>query len=245
MQKTPTAAGDTEQVMRTQPAVQHNITGDSRLVYSNQPFTHPGLPQLLERHLRTPSRRPISHFNRAAFAQLADAIDKAPRPLVLDSFCGTGHSSAQLAEQFPGHWVVGIDKSAHRLAKHPGSSCDNYLLLRAECEAIWRLVAEAGWQVDAHYLLYPNPWPKSTQLKRRIHGDAAFPYLLQLGGALELRSNWQVYVEEFGLAVTLGGGNGCVARCNEDAAALTLFERKYRASGQVLWRFRGQCPARP
>ncbi len=218
------------------------MSGDSRSVYSNQRFTHPKLPKLVGRHLRAPSRRPVAPFNQTAFSQLADAVHNTPRPLILDSFCGTGHSTMQLAEQHPGHWVIGIDKSAHRLAKHPASHADNYLLLRAECEAIWRLVAQAGWQVDAHYLLYPNPWPKSAQVKRRIQGDPAFPFLLQLGGRLELRSNWQIYVEEFGLAVTLGGGRGYIAHCDENETLYTLFERKYRASEQTLWRFRGHCP---
>ncbi len=233
---------NTARAMSTQKAVQHTIAGDSRPVYSNQRFAHPDLAKLVERHLLAPSRRPISHFNQAAFAELATRQAQAPQPLILDSFCGTGHSTAQLAHSHPDHLVVGIDKSAHRLAKHPGRTANNYVLLRAECEALWCLIGEAGWQVDAHYLLYPNPWPKSTQLKRRIHGDAAFPYLLQLGGALELRSNWQIYTEEFGVALTLAGGRGAISRCDDSEPPLTLFERKYRASGQPLWRFRGHCP---
>ena len=90
--------------------------------------------------------------------------------------------------------------------------------------------------MKAHFLLYPNPWPKPGHLRRRIHGHPAFPLLVALGGRIELRSNWQLYVEEFGLAMSLSGRPGAI--CRIDAVSpLTLFERKYRDSGHALWSF--------
>lgn len=97
--------------------------------------------------------------------------------------------------------------------------------------------------LQAHYLLYPNPWPKPAHLGRRVHGHPAFPLLLQLGGALELRSNWQLYVEEFGVALQLCGVAARVAAVPQEEAPLTLFERKYRDSGQQLWRMSATLPA--
>ncbi|MFV0476755.1 MAG: tRNA (guanine(46)-N(7))-methyltransferase TrmB [Parahaliea sp.] len=210
----------------------------SRPVYSSQPFIHPQLGRVVERHLAAPSRRPLASYNRQAFSALQTLQSQHLRPLVLDSFCGTGYSTALLAERHPQHLVVGIDKSAHRLNKHITASCDNYLLLRAECEAIWQLVLAAQWPVGFHYLFYPNPWPKPAHFKRRIHGDAAFPYLVQLGGKVELRSNWQSYVEEFGLAMGIAGINGTVSQCPDNEPQHSLFEHKYRASGHSLWRYR-------
>ena len=159
---------------------------------------------------------------------------------MLDSYCGTGYSTARLAERYPDHLVVGVDKSAQRLARHVSSGGD-YLLLRAECEPFWLQMVAAGLAVEHHYLLYPNPWPKSVQLKRRVHGHPAFPLLLALGGSLELRSNWQLYVEEFGLAVQLAGGRGWVNQLAQ-GASLTLFEKKYRNSGHTLWQYQGRAP---
>ena len=160
-----------------------------------------------------------------------------PRPLVLDSFCGTGHSTAALAERHPGHLIVGVDKSAQRLAKHPHSPHDNYLLLQADCEDIWALLAGDGLLPDYHYMLYPNPWPKAAHLQRRIHGHPSFPLLLTLGGTLELRSNWQIYVEEFGCAMHLAGHHGRVLRLTDTGPNLSLFEQKYRNSGHDLWSY--------
>ena len=83
----------------------------------------------------------------------------------------------------------------------------------------------------------PTPWPKSKHLKRRVHGHPAFKLLLQLGGRIELRSNWQVYVEEFAVAMHLAGVRGLVQMVPETAPAISLFERKYRDSDHHLWRF--------
>ena len=153
---------------------------NSRPVKSNQSHLHPRLAQVVRRHLQTRHLDPIAEHSRRAYAALKDALNARPRPLILDSFCGTGHSTALLAGRHPEYLVVGIDKSAARLARHPAPAGDNYLLLHARCEDIWRLLAEEGLQAHCHYLLYPNPWPKSGHLQRRIHGHASFPLLLQL-----------------------------------------------------------------
>lgn len=219
----------------------------SRQVSSNQHHLHPRLAELVRKYLRTRYRRPVAPHNEQAFEQLRQALEQRPRPLVLDSFCGTGHSTALLARRHPGHLVVGIDKSAQRLARHPGQPDDDYLLLRADCEDIWQLLAQAQVAVAYHYLLYPNPWPKSGQVQRRVHAHPAFPLLPRLagqaGGHIELRSNWQLYVEEFGVAMHLAGCPGNVSRCNGQPA-MTLFEQKYQDSGHQLWAFTAKVPSR-
>ena len=211
----------------------------SRGVTSNQQHIHPGLPTLLRRHRANSYRKPVAQHNRQSFEGLRKLLARTPRRLVLDSFCGTGHSTAALALRHPKHLVVGIDKSCHRLAKHPGEVDANSILLHAECEDIWRLLRQEGFTVDYHYLLYPNPWPKAAHLKRRIHGHPAFRYLLELGGRVELRSNWQIYVEEIGVAMHLAGQCGRVLQLEPDVP-LTLFEQKYQASGHPLWGYVGR-----
>ena len=208
----------------------------SRQPTSNQEHLHPKLAATVRKHLERPSRKPVAAHNAAAFELLLHELTARPRPLVLDSFCGTGHSTAALAQRHPGHLVVGIDKSGHRLAKQPGNVTDNVIFLQAECEDLWRLLGERGIAVDYHYLLYPNPWPKAKHLQRRVHGGAGLFWLLQLGGRIELRSNWQAYVEEFGVAMNLAAHPGSVARVIP-APPLSLFERKYLDSGHELWAF--------
>jgi tRNA (guanine-N7-)-methyltransferase len=213
------------------------LQANSRPVSSNQHHLHPKLAVVVRRHLQTTHRAAVAAHNIPAYETLSKALAAKPRPLVLDSFCGTGHSTVALAARHPGHLVVGIDKSARRLAKHPRGSSDNYLLLHADCEDIWNLLTHAGLRTDYHYMLYPNPWPKAGHLQRRVHAHASFPLVLQLGGILELRSNWQVYVEEFGCAMHLAGQRGCVSRLANSDPDLSLFEQKYRRSGHDLWSY--------
>lgn len=207
-------------------------------VRSNQRGVHPGLPALLRRHLSSTWQKPAQTVDAPALDRLKAELSRHTGPLVLDSFCGTGRSTALLAERYPDALVVGVDKSAHRLAKH--GSLGNYLLLQAHCEAVWDYLAQERRALSAHYILYPNPWPKAAHLSRRVHGHPAFPLLLTLGGALELRSNWQTYVEEFGTALHLAGHAARIVTVQNESDALTQFEQKYRDSGHQLWRLTAQ-----
>lgn len=219
----------------------HKPGGNSRPVISNQRSLHPGLATTVRRHLHSTWRKPAQAADAMALETLANTLRSHAGPIVLDSFCGTGQSSALLAQRYPQALVIGVDKSAQRLAKHQRSdSGADYLLLQAHCEAVWRLLAAEGRTLLAHYLLYPNPWPKASQLSRRIHGHPAFPLLMQLGGTLELRSNWQIYVEEFGVALHLAGTCARIGQLAGSEDPLTRFERKYRDSGHTLWQLQAQ-----
>lgn len=184
----------------------------------------------------------------------------SPLPVVLDSGCGTGRSSALLARSYPHLPVIGIDRSAVRLSKggdgagsragrnrrHVDGSRiqaqvgrrgsdeeqhvdgentgdrnaplterkggrgsrrreplpENLLLLRADLVDLWVLASRDNvWQVEEHSILYPNPYPKRSQLRSRWHGHSVFPVLLGLGGRITLRSNWKAYLDELCQAV--------------------------------------------
>ena len=209
---------------------------------SDQSVCHPDLDTVVRKHLTSRWLKPVPAHTRGAAEQVIDWLSDRNQPLILDSFCGTGMSTAKLAEIHPNCAVVGIDKSAARLGRHQGSPARNYLLVRAECEPLWRALAEADVTLAYHYLLYPNPWPKSAQLKRRIHGHPALPWLLALGGALELRTNWAVYAREFAQCMAIAGCQGELSQftCSEP---MTLFERKYRDRSHALWRWHGRLGA--
>ena len=209
------------------------------MLQTDQVAPHADLTDIVRRHQQNPWRKPCPAHTREAFEQFLQTYRRDPRPIVLDSFCGTGMSTAILAAQFPEAWVVGIDQSAHRLAKHQPTERRNYHLLRAEAEPFWCCLAEAGIRLHSHWLLYPNPWPKASQFKKRLHGHGAFPMLAQLGGALEMRTNWHLFADEFALAADLIGLKGSIEMVSP-SAPMTLFERKYQERGQTLWRFSGE-----
>lgn len=212
--------------------MQHN----SRPVISNQSGPHQDLTRRVSRALANPLRKPIAEHTKHHFNQAAEWFHAHQAPLILDSGCGVGISTRQLAAQFPTHAIIGIDRSEDRLGRNHGELPPNALLVRADLVDFWRLAKQAGWAPERHYLLYPNPYPKAGHLKMRWHGHAVLPTLLALGGRLELRSNWSIYVEEFSLAVAQVTGKQAVI--NEIAPKehyLTPFEAKYAQSGQTLW----------
>ena len=92
--------------------------------------------------------------------------------------------------------------------------------------------------MSKHYILYPNPWPKSKHLQRRWHGSAVFPQMANIGETLILRSNWRLYIEEFQQAakqVNLQGDITQVPSDDKTCSVNTPFEAKYQASGQACW----------
>jgi tRNA (guanine-N7-)-methyltransferase len=223
------------------------MQGNSRVPESAQNGIHRHLTALLDRR-RTPFRKPCADYNRAAFAEsLGRWRHVAPdAPLILDAGCGSGESSLVLAARFPDHYVIGVDRSEIRLrrclaaqaaaAGPPPGWPPNLAFARADLVDYWRLLRDEGTRLARHYLLYPNPWPKIGHLARRWHAHPVFPALLELGGVLECRANWRIYVEEFCFAVnTLTGGE---VRCETfvPTPPLTPFERKYQASGHALYR---------
>lgn len=205
-------------------------------IVSDQLDIHTGLRDLVRKHVLTRWRKPMPAHTAAAVVTGLKWLAARNQPLIIDSFCGTGMSTALLAQRFPTHAIIGLDQSVARLQKHQPHGADNYLLLRAECEPFWRALIDAGITIEQHYLLFPNPWPKARHLKRRIHGHPAFPLLAELGGTLELRSNWDIYVREFAMAASLIDRPGRVY-CYQPTAPMTLFERKYHERAQDLWCF--------
>ena len=215
---------------------------NSSPISSAQTGVHEQLAGLVARHAAHPFRKPVTDYNRRAFEHSMAAWQAAgAAPLILDTGCGVGLSTLNLAAQYPDHFVIGIDQSADRLARNThwdGPEPANLCFVRADLVDYWRLAVDAGLRPARHYLLYPNPWPKIGHLARRWHGHAVFPALLQLGGQIECRSNWRIYVEEFSAALNQLSGLETVAEPYATDTPITPFERKYLASGHSLWRCR-------
>ncbi len=220
------------------------MQASSRAIHTNQLGPHQELARRVARSLAHPLRKPVAEHTRAAFEEASGWLaDRAGLPLILDAGCGVGLSTRRLASRFPDHALIGVDRSESRLSRDHGPLPDNALLMRADLVDFWRLALAAGWRPARHYLLYPNPYPKSGHLKLRWQGHPVFPVILALGGRLELRSNWHLYVEEFALAVEQA--TGVVAKVEHyrpGEACLTPFEAKYQASGQSLWRLVVELP---
>lgn len=208
-------------------------------VISNQPGLHKNLEKVVRRHLTGTFLRPFAQHSLDTFKNIEAIVSKHHGPLILDSFCGVGESTAAIAANHPDALVIGVDKSAHRLSKHlenyATAGVDNYHLVRADIDDFWRLAVAAQWRLEKHYILYPNPWPKSSHLKRRCHGSPLFPSILALKGMLEIRSNWPIYTDEFSQALSIAGFSSTVEKF-EPLEPVTPFERKFSLAKHQLWR---------
>jgi tRNA G46 methylase TrmB len=224
-----------------------SMQGNSRFITSAQTEVHRDLPALVARHADSVFRKPILHHNVTAFEESVAAWQTAGRlPLILDAGCGVGLSTRHLAVQFPDHFVIGVDQSADRLSRHTQWEANlpsNFICVRADLVDYWRLMLAAGMHPVRHYLLYPNPWPKIGQLARRWHGHAVFPVIVALGGEVECRSNWRLYVEEFASALQQLTDQPVACLPYVTTSPITPFEKKYLASGHALWHCRASLPA--
>ncbi len=207
----------------------------SRSVTSNQDGVHTHLEKTVLKHRQSCFAKPIAEHSQATFAQAQRWLQsQGERKPIFDSCCGVGFSSRSIAQAYPECSVIGVDKSAHRLSRGDEPALDNLLLLRADLNDFYRLAEAAGWRLYKHFILYPNPWPKSAHLGRRWHGAPVFPAMMALGGEVELRTNWRIYAQEFQEALSIYGLRARLAELTIDEP-LTPFEAKYDRSGQTIW----------
>ena len=212
--------------------------GNSKAIVSNQTGIHEKLEEIVMKHIKHSSQKPYQTHTKEAFEAINTVVQSFDGEIILDSCCGVGQSTRILAKRNPDALVIGVDKSAHRinrnveeLTSNTKEEVSNFHLIRADLNDFYRLVVAAKWPVTKHYVLYPNPWPKSKHIQRRWHGSAVFPDMIKIGQQMILRSNWPLYLEEFNAAINIVGLQGVLSKV-DDQEPLTPFEAKYKASGQ-------------
>jgi tRNA (guanine-N7-)-methyltransferase len=202
---------------------------------------HPNLIDSIEKHCNHHFARPIQSYNIEAFELLRNNLGRYSR-LIFDTGCGTGDGSRWLAKNNPDALIVGIDQSEHRLSKQRDENYPNLLLLHCDLIDFWRLCHQHRIHPDHHFLLYPNPWPKKKHYQRRWPAHPILPYILAVGGELELRTNWLTYAQEFAAVLKHPSVQPFLAEkaINIETFApveyLTRFEKKYALSGQSLYK---------
>ena len=216
------------------------MPGNSATVCSNQTGPHERVAAKAAAHLESAFLKPISVHTKQAFERADSVVKEHARPVILDSGCGAGDSTIFLAKKFQEHFVIGLDKSTVRLRKASlKENTENMLFVRADQFDFWRLLVDADWNIEAHYLFYPNPWPKKRHLGRRIQGHPAFSAFINVAEYVEVRSNWIVYLEELAIAFETAGTLPAIEKI-QVSEPVTLFEKKFVHSRQDIYRFYSQ-----
>lgn len=215
---------------------------NSSLVESRQTEMHKHLHEIVVKHTTHVYQKPFAKHTLDVYQSVYPLLQTAREngvPILLDSGCGTGESTIALAEEHSSCFVLGADRSIHRIKKSPPTP-HNALILHADCVDLWRLLRRTSIPIEKHYLLFPNPSPKSEHLMRRWHAHPVFGDMCTISTHCELRTNWDVYATEFAYAATLFFTNRRDIRCEAKeytvSTPLTNFERKYAASNHTLWK---------
>ncbi len=165
-------------------------------------------------------------------------------PLILEIGSGMGESTAAMAKVRPEANVLavevyrpGVAQTLHHLAR---ARVGNVRLLRADAVTVLQELIAPG-QLAEVWLFFPDPWPKTRHLKRRL----VTPEFVELaagrlakGGTLRMATDWEPYALQM-----LSAAGGCRSLRNVHGGwaprpqfrPLTRFERRGLADGREIF----------
>jgi len=205
----------------------------------------------LERDLsRTGDRYESFQRNRRTDVISKDILENHPR-IYLEIGAGTGWFFVAMAKQNPDLFFVAVERDRMR---------GNRLEYRAQREGLKNLAAFRGnvipplihgipsESLERIYILYPCPWPKTSQRKNRWYVHPVMPHIARIlrpGGLLIWASDQKFYIDEAKYVCeskyalkTLSHGELKVNDLNDldkFAGGRTKFEHYFLASGQPCY----------
>ncbi|MEC8064004.1 MAG: hypothetical protein VX112_04075 [Pseudomonadota bacterium] len=205
-------------------------------IYSNQTSIHPKLPILLEKYKSFKDyQHPVSSVTKSKWQRTLATID-TNQPIILDSGCGRGLSTLNLAQYYPKHNIIAVDQSSSRLQSLPPTLPENVRIIEANIIDIWKLCWEQDIRIEKNYVLYPNPWPKKKHIQRRWYAHPIFPLALEISKIIELRTNWYRYLQEWVYAGYYYHKYVTSNIVNPHKKAITHFEKKYFTEDSICYR---------
>jgi tRNA (guanine-N7-)-methyltransferase len=169
------------------------------------------------------------------------AIFARPAPLELDLGCGDGSFLVALAEKFPEHNFLGIERLFGRVRSACGkaarASLPNVRVLRVESSYAVQYLFPLG-SIAAMHLLFPDPWPKKRHHRRRIVTReflASVHRALAPGGRLRVATDQRDYFRA--MREVISAAEFREEENHKDAAfPLTTFEKRFAAEGLPNYR---------
>ena len=211
----------------------------SQRVSTNQTGPNPKLKQILGDKSPYIAYYPVSLNVLEICQKIKKEQEKNDWGLLLDSGCGTGDSTINIAKSNPDCLVLGIDKSSKRLKQAQQKiKPENVRFITANLVEFWIGLKLVNVSIAANFILYPNPWPKQKHLKKRWHAHPVMPLLPMISKYIELRTNWRVYAEEFCGSLTQLTGSEITVEKIHPNKPISAFEEKYVYSNHELFRLR-------
>lgn len=172
--------------------------------------------------------------------------------LILEIGCGTGLHPADFARNHPEKNVIAIEQTTEKFRKFTRS-----LVMDGAPKNLYPIHGDAiSWichhipenSVAGYFLLYPNPWPKKSDLNQRWHAMPFMGYLLKTlkkGGHIILATNEAWYGNEAKDYLVNYWGLRLISErpLNQDGDSRgltgpTLFEKKYIARGETCFHYK-------
>lgn len=168
------------------------------------------------------------------------------RPVHLEIGFGNGETLAELAARHPGRGFLGIEVHrpgvGHLLLALEKRGLTNVRVLRHDAvEVLAQGLPPAS--LEAVYLFFPDPWPKTRHHKRRILNPelvALLTRVIRPGGLFHAATDWEDYARQMMTVLSEAAGfvntagSGAFSPRPEDRP-LTRFERRGRGLGHGVW----------
>ncbi len=214
--------------------------GQSKAIYSDQKTIHKDLQSIVQNYLNSRYLRPIEPQVEVFVKDLVGKVQSF-KGLIVDSCCGIGESTYHLAIENPEYLILGVDKSESRLSrknKFKDSLPDNIIFRQGNMLDYWLALKkfESKLKIAKIFILFPNPYPKPSQLKKRWHAHPIIKTIFSFRCELELRTNWEIYNLEFAAVCGQFCRKVLYSGIYQPEKIITPFERKYKESHHTLFK---------
>lgn len=123
-----------------------------------------------------------------------------PTPFLLELGCGAGHFLAEMGTHYPDQNFLGMELRYKRVVQ-AGERCRNLTNVQFVRHHVGHLdrVFEPG-EIGEVWVQFPDPWPKKSQLERRMinpRSALTLAWLLSPGSRVRLKSDFPPYLDWF------------------------------------------------
>ena len=214
--------------------------GQSKQIYSDQKSIHEDLKKIVQNYITSEYLRPIDPKVEAFVKSLVVEAESF-KGIIIDSCCGIGESSFHLSLENPEYLILGVDKSESRLSrnnKFKQKLPPNIIFRKGNMLDYWLAFKKFEDQLNIKkiYILFPNPYPKKSQLKKSWHAHPIIETLFSFACEIELRTNWEIYNLEFASVSGQFSRKIHYSGIYQPEKTITPFERKYKESLHNLYR---------